>query len=129
MRFTMLSSVFGLPALDRPSSALRSTAPSPAEYQRRDLNPHVLIGHWILNPARLPFRHSGAAQRPRLTNRLWPRTWGLQSAYQATPSVAGGFTQLPSLEVAFLTTRPLWPDRLAPLREAAARRAGRAHSE
>ena len=24
------------------------------KYQRRDLNPHALNGHWILNPARLP---------------------------------------------------------------------------
>src|SRR5215510_12062659 len=47
------------------------------EYQRRDLNPHALIGHWILNPARLPFRHSGAGAWP--ADRLWPRAGGLQS--------------------------------------------------
>jgi hypothetical protein len=41
----------------------RLVASSPVyliRYPRRDLNPHDLIGHRILNPERLPFRHSGS---------------------------------------------------------------------
>src|SRR5579885_1024778 len=32
--------------------------------ERRDLNPHALR-HWILSPARLPFRHSRLARKLR----------------------------------------------------------------
>ncbi len=34
------------------------------QYRRRDSNPHEVYPHWILNPARLPFRHSGLIGPP-----------------------------------------------------------------
>jgi hypothetical protein len=37
-----------------------SFATTPYKYRRKDLNLHTLYGYWILSPARLPFRHSGA---------------------------------------------------------------------
>jgi hypothetical protein len=44
--------VWGLPVPIRPQKPLNCL-----ECERRDLNPHALR-HWILSPARLPFRHS-----------------------------------------------------------------------
>ena len=35
-----------------------------SQYRRRDSNPHEVYPHWILNPARLPFRHSGLIGPP-----------------------------------------------------------------
>ena len=40
--------------------------------ERGDLNPHALR-HWILSPARLPFRHSRAQSRFRGLSNYWKR--------------------------------------------------------
>ena len=38
------------------------------KYRRRGSNPHSHYENWILNPARLPFRHSGSMRLSYLTS-------------------------------------------------------------
>jgi hypothetical protein len=57
MRMATVRPVWGLRLPIRPQKPLNCL-----ECERRDLNPHALR-HWILSPARLPFRHSRCAQK------------------------------------------------------------------
>ena len=50
---------------EKPPATYRSTKKCgrflPCSCPRRDSNPHIFKGQWILSPSRLPFRHSGKA--------------------------------------------------------------------
>ena len=44
---------------ERKNRISRKIRKSPVSCPRRDSNPHIFKGQWILSPSRLPFRHSG----------------------------------------------------------------------
>ena len=83
------------------------------EYQRRDSNPHVRNGHWILNPARLPFRHSGAPSRRLSLMSRQPNRKGVRAdkftCLEQTPDDRGRFGEM-QRSCRFISRRNSSPD-------------------